>query len=124
MITRARHTAHAIIARWQATCHSSTEQSIPIPGIIDSLEERELDWVRRCAGLEAIPKVLNGDVRVSDYLAVAGEILRCRVVCSGGVGEGAGCQAFHLYGNGESCACGDVLGGLGGRDDRRDHVGC
>jgi hypothetical protein len=91
MITRARHTAHAIIARWQTTGHSSTEQSIPIPGIIDALEERELDWVRRCAGLEAVPEVLNGDVRVSDYLAVAGEILRCRVVCSGGVGEGAGC---------------------------------
>jgi hypothetical protein len=124
VITRARHTADTIVSCWQSTCDRSTEQTIPIPSIVDALEEHERDWVRGRAGLQTVTKILDRDVCMADDLSVAGKVLGGRVVGGGGVGEGTRCQTFHLNRDGEGRAGSDVLGRFGGDDDGGDHVGC
>lgn len=89
MVTTARHTTNPIIARGQTPGDGRTKQSLPIPLIVDALEERELHWIRRRVGLQAVAEVLDGDVCMTYYLPVASEVLGCTVVGGSCVCEGA-----------------------------------
>jgi hypothetical protein len=86
-----------IIPSRQSTSEGGAQQTVPISSIVDALEERELDGVRRLSRFEAVAEILDCDVRVTNRLAVAGEVLRRAVVGCGCVGEGAGGEVFHLY---------------------------
>lgn len=91
--------------------------------IVDALEEGKCGWVQSALWRQAISHILYSDVRVSDDLALAVEILRCGVIGRLGVGEGAGSETAGLNVNVESSQRRDDGARLRESNQRGDHVG-
>ena len=122
MVRRGSHGADTIVASWQTAGDTGAQQTVAVTSVVDAFEERELLWVGRRGCREVVAKTLDGDVRVADDFAVAGEVLRRAVVGGRGVGEGAGLEVLHLHRDGEGGAGFDVVGWLGVGDDGGNHV--
>ena len=95
MVTGRRHRTNTVNPRREAAFDGGGKTTLPITGVVDTLEEGEFGGVRRCGGREVLAERLDGDVDVADDLATL-ERLRSRVVCGVRVGERPGLQLGYL----------------------------
>ena len=120
MVGGGRHGAHAVVASGQPAGDGGRDETLAVSGVVDTLEESELGRIQRCGRAQRVSEVLDGDVGVTDNLAIL-EILRSRVVGARGVGEVAQDHVGHVHGDVERGGRVQVLV-VGGADDHsRDH---
>ena len=117
-----RHGADAVVASGKTAVNDCLKVTLAVSGIVDTLEEGKLLGIKRLLGVEAVARVLDGDVGVADDLALAIELLRGTVVCAGGVGEGTKLHVLELDLDVESGLGLDDIAVLGVYDDGGDHV--
>ena len=117
-----RHAADAVVAGGQATRDVGGQQAIAVAVVVDALEEGKLGGVQGPRRVEGSAGVLDGDVRVSNDLAVAVQVLGSRVISRGSVGEGAALEVEHLDLDLKVLVGGEVVSVLGVDKDARDHV--
>ncbi len=87
MVGRRIHGADTVSPGGETGGDRRLEQTITISIIVDSLEEGKEGWVRRSGGSNVTSKVLDGDVTVTDNIAVRSQFLGCSVVSGQGVRE-------------------------------------
>ena len=122
MVGGTRHGADAVVASGKTAVNDCLKVTLAVSGIVDTLEEGKLLGIKRLLGVEAVARVLDGDVGVADDLALAIELLRGTVVCAGGVGEGTKLHVLELDLDVESGLGLDDIAVLGVYDDGGDHV--
>ena len=61
-----------------------------------TLEEGKVLWVWGLLGRDVVVQILNGDVAMTDNVAVRTQFLRCGIVGGQGIGEGTGVQVGQL----------------------------
>lgn len=117
------HGADTVVSSRQTTGNVSSEQTISVTSIVDTLEESELSTVKRRGRIQAVAGVLDDNVSVANDVSRAIKVLRSRVVGAVGVGEGASSQVGNLDLDTEVLVGGDVVTVLGVNKDGGNRLG-
>ena len=123
VVARRSHGADAIKAYGEATGKISTQQSVSIASVVDSLEEGKFFGIEGLGWVGIATQVLNCDVRVADNLTSL-EALRGRIVRVIRVGELSSRQIGNLDRESHLGVWSHNVTVLGARKHRRNHTVC
>jgi hypothetical protein len=123
VVARRSHGADAIKAYREATGKVSTQQSVSVASVVNSLEKGKFFGIEGLGWVGIATKVLNCDVRVTDNLTSL-EALRGRIVRVIRVGELSGCQVGNLDRESHLSVWSHNVTVLGAGKHCRDHTVC
>ena len=111
MVARRSHGTNTIRSSWQAPVDGGTQPALPISSVIDALEENDLARILSLLSCEVVTKRLDGNVSVSNDLAII-KLLRGGIVSVVRVSERSSGEVVDLQVNIKVGVCLDIIARL------------